>query len=126
MTAIASAPAACTCPTCGAAMPAADFAFDPALGVVATGAGSVYLTAVEVAFLQALHRRAPEVVMKGALYDAVYGALPECDQPEIKIVDVMICKMRKKLKPIGIVIATSWGRGYWLDPKQGAGAGDAS
>lgn len=35
--------------------------------------------------------------------------------PEIKIVDVYICKMRKKLAPFGIVIETTWGRGYNLD-----------
>lgn len=35
--------------------------------------------------------------------------------PEIKIVDVYICKMRKKLEPFGIVIETVWGRGYNLD-----------
>jgi two-component system cell cycle response regulator CtrA len=36
-------------------------------------------------------------------------------QPTIKIVDVFICKMRKKLAPFGIVIETVWGRGYNLD-----------
>jgi hypothetical protein len=32
-----------------------------------------------------------------------------------KMVDVMICKLRKKLTPHGIVVRTSWGKGYFLD-----------
>lgn len=34
--------------------------------------------------------------------------------PDIKIVDVFVCKMRKKLRPYGITIDTVWGRGYLL------------
>lgn len=36
------------------------------------------------------------------------------DGPEIKIVDVFICKLRAKLKDTGIVIETIWGSGYKL------------
>ena len=36
------------------------------------------------------------------------------DEPEIKIVDVFICKLRKKIKPLGVVIDTLWGHGYSL------------
>lgn len=39
-------------------------------------------------------------------------------EPEIKIVDVFICKMRRKLKPFGIEIATIWGQGYALTNRQ--------
>lgn len=38
----------------------------------------------------------------------------EQDEAEIKIVDVWICKMRKKLKSYGIEIHTQWGQGYFL------------
>lgn len=37
------------------------------------------------------------------------------DEAEIKIVDVFVCKMRKKLEPHGIEILTQWGQGYYLD-----------
>lgn len=36
---------------------------------------------------------------------------------EPKIVDVFICKIRKKLKPYGIEVKTIWGQGYSLDPE---------
>ncbi len=37
------------------------------------------------------------------------------DEPDIKIIDVFICKMRKKLGPLGIRIETIWGVGYFID-----------
>lgn len=36
-------------------------------------------------------------------------------EPDIKIVDVFICKMRPKLKRFNVEIKTLWGRGYALD-----------
>lgn len=33
-----------------------------------------------------------------------------------KIIDVFICKLRAKLRPHGLEIATIWGRGYELTP----------
>lgn len=32
-----------------------------------------------------------------------------------KMVDVMVCNLRKKLKPFDLTIKTLWGRGYFLD-----------
>lgn len=37
------------------------------------------------------------------------------DEPEIKIVDVFVCKIRAKLRPFGVHIITRWGQGYELD-----------
>ncbi|MDR3488759.1 MAG: winged helix-turn-helix domain-containing protein [Bradyrhizobium sp.] len=37
------------------------------------------------------------------------------DEAEQKIVDVFVCKVRKKLKPFGVVIRTIWGVGYAID-----------
>jgi len=50
------------------------------------------------------------------IYTILYGARPECDQPEMKIVDVMICKVRKSLRQNGIRarIRTKWGDGYYM------------
>jgi two-component system cell cycle response regulator CtrA len=50
------------------------------------------------------------------------------DEPEVKIIDVFICKLRKKIEKIspdgGHCIETVWGRGYVLrDPNGGAAAG---
>jgi two-component system cell cycle response regulator CtrA len=54
-----------------------------------------------------------DAVSKDGLMNAVYTVGID-DQPEIKIIDVFICKIRKKLKPFGIEIATIWGVGYQM------------
>jgi two-component system cell cycle response regulator CtrA len=38
------------------------------------------------------------------------------DEPEMKIIDVFICKLRKKLAQAGAdnLIGTIWGRGYMM------------
>jgi hypothetical protein len=39
------------------------------------------------------------------------------EETDPKMVDVVICNLRKKLKTFGITINTLWGRGYYLDAK---------
>jgi hypothetical protein len=34
-----------------------------------------------------------------------------------KIVDVVVCHLRKKLKPFGLQITTLWGNGYYMTPE---------
>lgn len=36
---------------------------------------------------------------------------------EIKMVDVVVCKLRKKLKKFGLPIVTKWGWGYKMEPE---------
>lgn len=36
------------------------------------------------------------------------------DEAEIKVVDVWVCKMRRKLRPYEIEIETQWGQGYYF------------
>lgn len=51
--------------------------------------------------------------------EALLMALPLKDHanpPEIKIVDVYICKIRRKVEPFGILIETRWGQGYFISP----------
>lgn len=52
--------------------------------------------------------------------DAIMSALYRDDgreEPEMKIVDVFVCKLRKKLAPYGFPIQTIWGHGYKLAPE---------
>jgi DNA-binding response OmpR family regulator len=55
------------------------------------------------------------LLTKDALMAALYHNLGR-DEADQKIVDVFICKLRKKLKPFGIAIETVWGQGYYLPP----------
>jgi len=78
----------------------------------------VKLSRREHAIFQHLALNAPRVISKGAIYDAVYGMADE--QPFDKVIDVYICKIRKKL---GSAVAsghqyieTVYGRGYKFAP----------
>lgn len=51
---------------------------------------------------------------KDSIMRALYlGRIDE--EPEIKIVDVFVCKLRKKLRPFDVEIRTIWGQGYSLE-----------
>lgn len=64
----------------------------------------------EVVFRLLYSRRRP--VPRWELMDGLYG--DNGMRPGDKIIDVLICKMRKKLDPYGILIETVWGNGYQL------------
>lgn len=51
---------------------------------------------------------------KEALHNAYCAG--RLDQPDIQIVDTLVCFIRKALRPHGITIETVWGTGYRLAP----------
>lgn len=53
---------------------------------------------------------------KSRIFEALYAMRSSRDLPEPKIVDVMVCKLRKKLDALGVEIETIWGWGYRLSP----------
>ena len=66
------------------------------------------------------------VLTKEAFLNHLYGGI---DEPEMKIIDVFICKLRKKLAQAGAgsLIGTVWGRGYMMrDPNSPAALSAAS
>jgi len=78
----------------------------------------VHLTGKEYAVLELLTLRRGTVLTKEAFLNHLYGGM---DEPEVKIIDVFICKLRKKLAQAGAdnLIGTVWGRGYVMrDPGQ--------
>lgn len=81
---------------------------------------SVHLTGKEYQMLELLSLRKGTTLTKEMFLNHLYGGM---DEPELKIIDVFICKLRKKLaEATGGVnhIETVWGRGYVLrDPASG-------
>ncbi len=71
----------------------------------------VPLTIHEYLVLELLTVRTGAVVTKEAFLGHLYSGI---DLPDIKIVDVFLCKVRKKLGPASKFIDTVWGRGYIL------------
>ncbi|MDN5786200.1 response regulator transcription factor CtrA [Pseudorhodobacter sp.] len=81
---------------------------------------AVHLTGKEYQMLELLSLRKGTTLTKEMFLNHLYGGM---DEPELKIIDVFICKLRKKLAEAtgGINhIETVWGRGYVLrDPVVG-------
>jgi two-component system cell cycle response regulator CtrA len=80
----------------------------------------LHVTGKEYAILELLSLRKGTTLTKEMFLDHLYGGM---DEPELKIIDVFICKLRKKIAAItgGVhYIETVWGRGYVLkDPETG-------
>lgn len=76
----------------------------------------VHLTGKEYGMLELLSLRKGSAITKESFMSHLYGGR---DEPEMKIINVFICKLRRK---VGFdVIKTVWGRGYVLrDPEQGS------
>ena len=86
---------------------------------VEVGGKSVHLTGKEYQMLELLSLRKGTTLTKEMFLNHLYGGM---DEPELKIIDVFICKLRKKLAVAtggDTHIETVWGRGYVLrDPDE--------
>jgi two-component system cell cycle response regulator CtrA len=86
---------------------------------------TVHLTGKEYQMLELLSLRKGTTLTKEMFLNHLYGSM---DEPELKIIDVFICKLRKKLSEATgreNHIETVWGRGYVLrDPKPDDAAQD--
>lgn len=89
----------------------------------------LHLTGKEYGILELLSLRKGTTLTKEMFLNHLYGGM---DEPELKIIDVFVCKLRKKLTTATSgenYIETVWGRGYVLrdplDGRQGAAAADA-
>ena len=90
---------------------------------VNVGDKSVHLTGKEYGILELLSLRKGTTLTKEMFLNHLYNGM---DEPELKIIDVFVCKLRKKLAKASedeIYIHTVWGRGYVLrDPENKASA----
>ncbi|MCG7518355.1 response regulator transcription factor CtrA [Ruegeria sp. Ofav3-42] len=78
----------------------------------------VHLTGKEYQMLELLSLRKGTTLTKEMFLNHLYGGM---DEPELKIIDVFICKLRKKLSNAtggDNYIETVWGRGYVLREPQ--------
>ena len=85
----------------------------------------IHLTGKEFGILELLSLRKGTTLTKEMFLNHLYGGM---DEPELKIIDVFVCKLRKKLSMACSgenYIETVWGRGYVLrDPIAQDAAGE--
>jgi two-component system, cell cycle response regulator CtrA len=84
-----------------------------------------HLTGKEYQILELLSLRKGSILTKEMFLNHLYGGI---DEPLLKIIDVFICKLRRKLASASggkNYIETAWGRGYVLrepiEPRRAAG-----
>lgn len=90
----------------------ADCVYDPDAGRIVAPGGTVHLTKCEHDVFMALAGRPGTLINKDKLMDILYGGR---DEPNTKIIDVFICKLRRKLASVTDgkdFIVTEWGRGW--------------
>ena len=93
---------------------------------VEVGGTRVHLTGKEYQMLELLSLRKGTTLTKEMFLNHLYGGM---DEPELKIIDVFICKLRKKLAEATggeSCIETVWGRGYVLRDPDSDAAGDTA
>jgi len=87
----------------------------------------LHLTGKEYGILELLSLRKGTTLTKEMFLNHLYGGM---DEPELKIIDVFVCKLRKKLSIATAgdnYIETVWGRGYVLrDPPADAESANAA
>ena len=82
--------------------------------VVSVDDHPVHLTGKEYDILELLSLRKGTILTKEMLLDHLYGGT---DEPDFRIIDVFVCKLRKKLAQAtggNHYIERVWGRGYVL------------
>ncbi|HCK32294.1 MAG: DNA-binding response regulator [Micavibrio sp.] len=86
----------------------------------------VHLTGKEYGILELLALRKGLTLTKEQFLNHLYGGM---DEPEVKIIDVFICKLRKKIEDAtggDNYIETVWGRGYVLRAPEGTEDSEAA
>jgi two-component system, cell cycle response regulator CtrA len=127
----ASAVGSSSAPNCPSTIRTGDLVVDLNTRVVLVNDKPVHLTGKEYGVLELLSLRKATTLTKEMFLNHLYSGMHE---PELKIIDVFVCKLRKKLAQAtggNHYIQTIWGRGYMLrDPAPmpavtlGAGAED--
>lgn len=90
--------------------------FDPNNGTCTKDGFAVALTQNEGAMLSLFASRPDACITKGVMMSAIYPDEAQRDAVDTKILDVFICKLRKKLAEIGApaFIETVWAQGWRL------------
>lgn len=73
------------------------------------------LTPTERAVLGILYTR--RIISTSGIHTVLYGAMPAESQPEGRVVEQWICRLRKKLADRGVEIVNQHGSGYYLPPE---------
>ena len=106
-----------TCPICGSTVGDLPITILPERGMVVANGKFAILPSSEMNLLARMAEIYPRILSRESAMDWLYQLDPNSDV-QIKIIDVFVCKLRKKLHPLGVRIDTTWGKGYALALKE--------
>lgn len=111
------------CPCCGKPLPNIDALISDAAARILVCKGHLAkLTPQEWNVFEILFKHHGNIVTKDRVYDYMVETVHEDEWPEPTIMHVLICRLRKKLAPLGVSIDTAWGTGYRIVMKAEAAA----
>lgn len=83
-------------------------------GEVHRGDRHIALTPSEFDIFDSLHDAYPRFKSREAIFDDLYSLRGEAAEPEPKIIDIHLTRMRRKLREIDVSIENKWGFGWRL------------
>lgn len=102
------------CPCCGQMVTGKRFLIDEDAQIIVNNKGvSSRFQNKQFKLAKLLVDSFPRTVTKEQIYDNVLVDHAG-EGPELKVIDVMICKIRPDMAALGLVIETVWGKGYRL------------
>jgi DNA-binding response OmpR family regulator len=104
------------CPHCGQALKLfGAILVNPETGTILHEGTSVRVTRRQFDVFTQLAQAKGRPVSRELLWDAMFGHLPDCDEPEaVKNLDVHLHRLRRAIKPLGLAIERNYGRGWSL------------
>jgi DNA-binding response OmpR family regulator len=101
-----------SCPVCGGRIETPDFITSADMRLLVRNGNAAKLTKREFQVFECLNRKPYKVFTRGQIIEYIYGL--EHDEPDWRILLVFLNRMRKKLKPLGILIENEYNVGYRL------------
>lgn len=59
-----------------------------------------------------------DFVARDGLYTVLYGARPDGDMPDERVLDTQVCRLRSQLQPHGVTFETAKDAGWWMPKPQ--------
>ena len=101
------------CPCCGASIiNDGRVLIDAESGIIIANGYLAALTKTEMEIFTLLWEVRPRVLSQENLLKKLYWQGSVDEEPEVKIIDVFVCKIRKQIAEMPISLETVWGRGY--------------
>lgn len=101
------------CPTCGNVVPDRELIVSLEANTVICNGRSAKLTSQQAEILHILANAAPRVVTIDAIIAGIYGSSVE-PETSVVLIRTHICKIRRKIAPLGLTIKNTHAIGYTL------------